>query len=62
MDTSLIPDLLILGWGLFNLFLLLVEKHSAGSKNEARGWKQKISLWGSGTTIHYFLLFYSCQA
>lgn len=36
MDTSLIPDLLILGWGLFNLFLLLVEKHSAGSKNEKK--------------------------
>ena len=36
MDTSLIPDLLILGWGLFNLFLLLVEKQGAVSKKEEK--------------------------
>ena len=36
MDTSLFPDLLILGWRLFNLFSLLVEKHSAGSKKEEK--------------------------
>ena len=36
MDTRLIPDLLMLGWGLFNRFLLLVEKHSAGSKKEEK--------------------------